>query len=210
MRAPAMHVPMAQTLSRSLVRNILLVAALATVALPASAQDAKADAAVSKDVAAVKQALEAKFPGAPVTNVSKSPYFGLFEAQIDDRMVYTDTKVTYVFVGSVYDTATRTNLTEQRMKRGRSANDTVASIPSLVRIPPWLTRIYSCPRAPGTMKMSRDASMRVAIAYSTSAGSRMSMSSSTTMIISRSFSAPNDARIALRCRPSCCGPCFFT
>jgi hypothetical protein len=56
------------------------------------------------------------------------------------------------------------------------------------------------------MKMSFEASMRVASAYSTSAGSRMSMSSSTTITMSRSFSAPNDAMMALRCRPSCCGP----
>ena len=81
-----------------------------------SAQDAKSDA-VAKEVTAVKQALEAKFPGAPIRNVSKSPYFGLFEAQLDDRMLYTDGKVNYVIVGSVYDTATRTNLTDQRMKR---------------------------------------------------------------------------------------------
>ena len=81
------------------------------------AQDAtKSDAAV-KELAAVKQALEAKFPGAPIRNVSRSPYFGLYEAQLDDRMLYTDGKVNYVIVGSVYDTATRTNLTEQRMRR---------------------------------------------------------------------------------------------
>jgi thiol:disulfide interchange protein DsbC len=92
------------------------LALLFAVAWPASAQDTvKPDA--SKDVAAVKQALEAKFAGASITNVSKSPYFGLFEAQIDERMVYTDSKVTYVMVGSVYDTATRTNLTEQRMRK---------------------------------------------------------------------------------------------
>ncbi len=29
-----------------------------------------------------------------VSNVAKSPYFGLYEAQFDDRMVYTDAKVT--------------------------------------------------------------------------------------------------------------------
>src|SRR5438105_12220267 len=89
---------------------------LLALALPASAQDAKSDAA-ARELAAVKQALESKFPGAPIRNVSRSPYFGLFEAQLDDRMLYTDGKVNYVIVGSVYDTATRTNLTDQRMKR---------------------------------------------------------------------------------------------
>ena len=58
--------------------------------------------------------------------------------------------------------------------------------------------------------MSFDASIRVASAYSTSAGSRMSMSSSTTITMSRSFSAPNDAMMALRWKPSCAGPVFFT
>jgi thiol:disulfide interchange protein DsbC len=102
---------------RPILRILPMACLLLAIALQASAQDtAKSDAA-AKDLAAVKQALEAKFPGAPITNVSKSPYFGLFEAQIDDRTVYTDGKVNYVIVGSVYDTATRTNLTEQRMKR---------------------------------------------------------------------------------------------
>jgi thiol:disulfide interchange protein DsbC len=101
-----------QTILRHLSAGLFLA-----FALPASAQDAtKSDAAV-KELAAVKQALVVKFPGAPISNVSRSPYFGLYEAQIDDRMLYTDAKVSYVIVGSVYDTATRTNLTEQRMKQ---------------------------------------------------------------------------------------------
>ena len=99
-----------------ILRHLPAVCFLLALALPVSAQDAKSDA-VAREVTAVKQALEAKFPGAPIRNVSKSPYFGLFEAQLDDRMLYTDGKVNYVIVGSVYDTATRTNLTEQRMKR---------------------------------------------------------------------------------------------
>ena len=78
-------------------------------------EPSKADAA--SELASVKKLLEAKFPGAPISNVSKSPYFGLYEAQIDDRMLYTDGKVSYVLVGSVYDTTTRTNLTEQRLRQ---------------------------------------------------------------------------------------------
>jgi thiol:disulfide interchange protein DsbC len=101
---------------RPILRHLSAACFLLALALPVSAQDAKSDAA-AKELAAVTQALEAKFPGAPIRNVSRSPYFGLFEAQLDDRMLYTDGKVNYVIVGSVYDTATRTNLTEQRMKR---------------------------------------------------------------------------------------------
>src|SRR5205807_5061139 len=99
-----------------ILRHLPAVCFLLALALPVSAQDAKSNAA-AREVAAVKQELEAKFPGAPIRNVSKSPYFGLFEAQLDDRMLYTDGKVNYVIVGSVYDTATRTNLTDQHMKR---------------------------------------------------------------------------------------------
>ena len=101
---------------RIILRHVSTACLLVVLSLPVSAQDGKADAA-ARELAAVKQALEAKFPGAPIRNVSRSPYFGLFEAQLDDRTLYTDGKVNYVIVGSVYDTATRTNLTEQRMKR---------------------------------------------------------------------------------------------
>jgi len=95
----------------------LFVGIAVGLTLSAHAQEpSKADAA-ARELATVKKLLEAKFPGAPISNVSKSPYFGLYEAQIDDRMLYTDAKVNYVLVGSVYDTTTRTNLTEQRLRQ---------------------------------------------------------------------------------------------
>jgi thiol:disulfide interchange protein DsbC len=68
------------------------------------------------DAAQVKKLLEQKFQGATVTTVSKSPYFGLYEAMFDEQLVYTDAKVTYVLVGNVYDAATRKNLTEAKMR----------------------------------------------------------------------------------------------
>ena len=102
---------------RTVLRQLSVAGLCLALALPLSAQDATKSDAAAKELAAVKQALEVKFPGAPIRNVSRSPYFGLYEAQLDDRMLYTDGKVNYVIVGSVYDTATRTNLTEQRMRR---------------------------------------------------------------------------------------------
>jgi thiol:disulfide interchange protein DsbC len=99
----------------------LLLAALLLALPPATAaQDAKSNAtrdAVSRDTAAVKKLLEEKFPGAAVTSVSKSPYFGLYEAQFDDRVVYTDAKVTYVMVGAIFDANTKQNLTEARQRQ---------------------------------------------------------------------------------------------
>ena len=95
----------------------LFVGIAVALTLSAHAQEPSKDDAVARELASVKKLLEAKFPGAPISNVSKSPYFGLYEAQIDDRMLYTDAKVNYVLVGSVYDTTTRTNLTEQRLRQ---------------------------------------------------------------------------------------------
>ena len=90
-------------------------------ALPAAAQTAGkgGEAAVKADAEAakVKRLLEEKFPGAQVSNVAKSGYLGLYEAQFDGQMVYTDTKVTHVIVGSIYDTATKQNLSEQRLRK---------------------------------------------------------------------------------------------
>jgi thiol:disulfide interchange protein DsbC len=105
-----------RTISYPIMRLLSVAGIFLALALPASAQDAAKSDAAAKELAAVKQLLEAKFPGAPIRNVSKSPYFGLYEAQLDERMLYTDGKVNYVIVGSVYDTATRTNLTEKRLK----------------------------------------------------------------------------------------------
>jgi len=104
---------------------VCLVLAALLAAPPIAAQDAKSPGAakeagkdtLTKEAAAVKKLLEAKFPGAPIGNVGKSPYFGLYEAQFDDRIVYTDAKVTYVLVGSVYDAETKQNLTEARLRQ---------------------------------------------------------------------------------------------
>ena len=96
--------------------SVIIALAAMMLALPASAQDAaKADAA-RRELASVKKALEARFPGAQLGSVSKSPYLGLYEVQLDDRIIYTDPKVIYVFVGSIYDTVAKVNLTELRSR----------------------------------------------------------------------------------------------
>ena len=100
--------------------HLALAALLLALPPAALAQDAKSNAArdtATRDTAAVKKLLEEKFPGATVTSVSKSPYFGLYEAQFDDRIVYTDAKVTYVMVGAIYDANTKQNLTEARQRQ---------------------------------------------------------------------------------------------
>jgi thiol:disulfide interchange protein DsbC len=89
--------------------------------MPATADEAvKASAANdtgTKESDAVKAQLQTKFPGAEISNVAKSPYFGLYEALFDDRLVYTDANVTFVLVGSIFDANTKQNLTEARMRQ---------------------------------------------------------------------------------------------
>jgi thiol:disulfide interchange protein DsbC len=104
-----------------LFRFLVAIAActlLGAASAPAQTQDAapRVDA-TAPELAAVKQLIEAKFPGAAVSNVARSPYFGLYEAQFDDRMIYTDAKVSYVIVGAIYDANTRQNLTDARLRQ---------------------------------------------------------------------------------------------
>jgi thiol:disulfide interchange protein DsbC len=110
----------------SALRIVAVAIALGcALAVPTAAQtSAKSDAAAKPadatqpgEATAVKKLLEQKFPGAKVRNVAKSGYFGLYEAQFDSQLVYTDAKVAYVIVGSIYDTATKTNLTEARLRK---------------------------------------------------------------------------------------------
>jgi len=58
-----------------------------------------------------------KFPYSRLISVSKSPYFGLYEVAFDDRLVYTNEKMTYLFSGNIIDLHTMKNLTEAREKQ---------------------------------------------------------------------------------------------
>jgi thiol:disulfide interchange protein DsbC len=101
--------------------STLLLAALC-LALPpaAAAQESKPGAAsdmtAASDAAGVKKLLETRFPGAAIGSITKTPYFGLYEVQFDERIVYTDAQVTYVVVGAIFDTNTKQNLTEARLR----------------------------------------------------------------------------------------------
>ncbi|MGE5169666.1 MAG: DsbC family protein [Rudaea sp.] len=106
-------------------RALAVGAAVLACTLPlANAEDASVAPAPagstepqSPEGMAIRKTLEQKFPGAQIRNVAKSPYFGLYEVMLDDTLVYTDPKVAYIFVGSMYDTATKQNLTEARSRK---------------------------------------------------------------------------------------------
>ena len=59
--------------------------------------------------------------------MTKSPYFGLYEVLMDDRIVYTDAKAKYLVVGAMYDTESKVNLTEERQRKLNRVN--VATLP---------------------------------------------------------------------------------
>jgi thiol:disulfide interchange protein DsbC len=108
------------TLFKPQVR-MLAVAAIVGMAwvLPAAAQvvPAAPGPAMTAEAATIKKLLEQKFPNAEVKNVAKSGYFGLYEAQFEGQMVYTDPKVTYILVGSIFDANTKQNLSEDRLRK---------------------------------------------------------------------------------------------
>jgi thiol:disulfide interchange protein DsbC len=64
--------------------------------------------------AAIRAEMAKKFPYSKLISVSKTPYFGLYEVAFDDRLVYTDEKMTYLFSGNIIDMHTMKNLTEAR------------------------------------------------------------------------------------------------
>ena len=84
---------------------------------PAATTAASQVRADTPDVAAMRKLLLQKFPGAEISHIAKSGYLGLYEVMLGDQLIYTDPKVTYVFVGSIYDTTTKQNLTEAQSRK---------------------------------------------------------------------------------------------
>jgi thiol:disulfide interchange protein DsbC len=107
---------------------VLTAVALACAPLPAgAATSVDVQTAPAPEAAALKKALEQKFPGARIGSITRSPFFGLFEVQFDDQLIYTDAKAKYVLVGSVFDTESKTNLTEARQRKLNRVD--IASLP---------------------------------------------------------------------------------
>ncbi|MEJ0036266.1 MAG: DsbC family protein [Gammaproteobacteria bacterium] len=89
----------------------LLTAAVAKpVAKPAEAPADSAAAAV------IKRTLESRFPGTPIVSVTPSPIPGLYEVFTGETLVYSDKTGDHVFNGQFIDTATRTDITAQRLE----------------------------------------------------------------------------------------------
>ena len=61
--------------------------------------------------------MEKKFPYSKVISVERTPYSGLYEVAFDDRLIYVDEAMNYLFSGNVIDLHTMRNLTEAREKQ---------------------------------------------------------------------------------------------
>jgi len=108
---------MISLLYQSIHRVSAVAALICCVALAPPAFAQSAAPAMSTETAALKKQIEQKFPGARVGAIAKSPYLGLYEVQFDDQLIYTDAKATYIFVGNIYEAATKKNLTEAKLRQ---------------------------------------------------------------------------------------------
>jgi thiol:disulfide interchange protein DsbC len=72
---------------------------------------------VHADEASVKKAFEAKFPGAEVGNVSKTPLPGIYEVFADGQLIYSDEGVNYLAIGSIIEVKTKRNLSMERLEK---------------------------------------------------------------------------------------------
>ena len=63
----------------------------------------------------IKRTLEDRLGGAKVEAVRKTPYLGLYEVLVDNEILYTDEKLTYIFTGEILDAKSMQNLTKKRL-----------------------------------------------------------------------------------------------
>ena len=69
------------------------------------------------DVAGMKAKIEKMFPREKIIEITKTPYFGLYEIAFSDSIVYTDESMRYFFSGNIFDGKTMKNLTEERARK---------------------------------------------------------------------------------------------
>jgi thiol:disulfide interchange protein DsbC len=65
----------------------------------------------------IRQSLQSKFPSiGKIEHIVKTPYAGLYEVVIEDQLMYTDAQGEYLFEGSVIETKSRRDLSEERRR----------------------------------------------------------------------------------------------
>lgn len=88
---------------KSLLLGLLAAASLATHAQEAS----------------IRKNLAERLPDMPaIEEISKTPYPGLWEVRVNgNRLFYTDDNGSYLMLGPIIDTKSRTNITEERLEK---------------------------------------------------------------------------------------------
>jgi thiol:disulfide interchange protein DsbC len=92
------------------LRLFARLAAVAILAVPVALLAADKDPSV-----VVKETLRARFQDLEIIDVKPSPVPGIYEVFTGDEIAYADATGDYVFLGSLMDTRTRTNLTSERV-----------------------------------------------------------------------------------------------
>jgi thiol:disulfide interchange protein DsbC len=66
----------------------------------------------------IRKNIEARFPGAKVDSVTKTPVSGIYEVIVDgDQVIYSDSNASYVLVGEMLETKDKRNLTRERLDK---------------------------------------------------------------------------------------------
>ena len=74
--------------------------------------------ALAQQEALIRKNLAERLPGLPkVDEIVKSPIPGLYEVRIGTDIVYTDERGDFIVQGSIIDTRTRANLTDERIDK---------------------------------------------------------------------------------------------
>src|SRR5665213_3313228 len=87
-----------------------------TAALPASSA-AQPASTMAPEMANIRKLVEQRVPGMEVRSITKTGIAGLYEVLADDRIVYVDPAVNYLFMGSIYDLSSKQNLTDERYRK---------------------------------------------------------------------------------------------
>lgn len=94
------------------IRLLLLALLAPTLAL---AQAADPPGKLTSE-AVIKRTIESRLGGVKVDSVAKTPYLGLYEVRLDNEIIYTDEKISYIFSGNIIDAKNMQNLTEKRLR----------------------------------------------------------------------------------------------
>lgn len=76
--------------------------------------------AAQADEAVIRKTLAERYPGVAVQSVSPTAIPGLWEVWTGSQLVYTDATAEYLIVGSLVETGSKTNISQQRMNALRA------------------------------------------------------------------------------------------